>query len=495
MKVQLEYTHDSNDSKIWIIEKKGKNIKISFGKKNNKLNETILNYSTEQNATDDYNKRINEKLKKGYHDISKTKNIKNNKTKESKNSKTKENKNDLYIETINPYIKNLLNFTKEISIKQEKEYKNTNNKDIIKKMSIYFNDRIPKFENTIKKYQSKKTMPFLSSGIITKKIPNILTKNMYNSIVNFSNKTKIDYHPHSNNKVRDIVHPSIYPLLVKIKKTNNKTDIWNRPYEDSKFQWLPSNFYIDKNGECKIKSYINNLPNTEIDMYNNIEKIFNFVLPYFEDIWSWIKTVNINTDTETHKYVSKKIFKKQSLKNRTLQVITKIVTISLKSKDDLIGAFHIEGMPHENIVATASCTLYQDENFKSSLSFKRTYTSDEELYLIENINQNPIKEIYDLVKNTYIPLGTQKINKNMLIVFPNCNIHKVDMINKSTKEQKRTIIVFWLINPDVSIKSTSDIKQQNYPLKQAHKNRLELMKERTIHKQTFNKREINLCEH
>jgi hypothetical protein len=59
----------------------------------------------------------------------------------------------------------------------------------------------------------------------------------------------------------------------------------------------------------------------------------------------------------------------------------------------------------------------------------------------------------------------------------------------------RTIIVFWLINPDIKITSTKNIKQQAYKLETAHNIRLELMKERTYYKQSFNQRELNLCEH
>jgi len=69
------------------------------------------------------------------------------------------------------------------------------------------------------------------------------------------------------------------------------------------------------------------------------------------------------------------------------------------------------------------------------------------------------------------------------------------MKTSSKLEQSRTIIVFWLINSNIRITSTKDIKQQNYSLLKAHEIRLNLMKERTYHKQTFNQRELNLCEH
>jgi hypothetical protein len=52
-----------------------------------------------------------------------------------------------------------------------------------------------------------------------------------------------------------------------------------------------------------------------------------------------------------------------------------------------------------------------------------------------------------------------------------------------------------LINPEIRIKSTNDIEQQNYDIKKAHEIRLKLMEERTFYKNSFNIRDLNLCEH
>ena len=71
--------------------------------------------------------------------------------------------------------------------------------------------------------------------------------------------------------------------------------------------------------------------------------------------------------------------------------------------------------------------------------------------------------------------------------------NKVKSNNKS--EQTRTVIVFWLINPNVVITSTKDIARQKYSLVKARQERLKLMKERTFYKKTFNQRDLNLCEH
>lgn len=56
------------------------------------------------------------------------------------------------------------------------------------------------------------------------------------------------------------------------------------------------------------------------------------------------------------------------------------------------------------------------------------------------------------------------------------------MKTSRNSEQSRTIIVFLLINPNIKITSTKDIKQQNYSLSKAHETRLNLMNEITYHK-------------
>jgi len=251
---------------------------------------------------------------------------------------------------------------------------------------------------------------------------------------------------------------------------------------------LPSEFNIDENGKCKIKTYINNLPKSEKKLYNNIEKLFEFVLPRFENIWSYINCTNITQDDSTD-------FKFISLRNRNLQVITKIVEISLQD-ETLEGVWHVEGMSHENIVATASCTIDQSDNFDSVLYFKRIYTILEEEELLYNMPQNLYHEFDNKLNEESVPLGKYNINKGCLIVFPNSHIHKINnsVLTKNING-KRRVIVFWLINPNIIIKSTKDIKQQKYNINKAHKHRLELMKERSYYKNNFNVRTLNLCEH
>lgn len=460
MKNIFEFLH----SKIWTIEQKGNKINIEFGKTGSVMRTKTYSHKTASDAADDCNKRIAEKLKKGY---------------VKKGAK-------INLDT-NPFIDFLIKIGDKIGSEMDKLHK-SNDTDYVNKMTIFCNKNFSSLDKQIDDFQNKKIQHFIKSGVIVKNINNKFKNDLLNDINLYAKKIKPDYHPGSNNKVLDIVHPSLYPLVLEKTKRFPELDFWNRPYEHSKYQWLPSEFKIDSAGKCKIMSYINNIPISEESLYNNISMLFETVLPYFEDIWSYTNSFEIYKDDWIK--VADTKFKKISLKNKNLQVITKIVRISLNS-DELLGAWHVEGMSHENIVATATYTLEQ-ESIETELYFKRMYGLKEVQTIIENMPQDPPEELKSILR-TLVPLGKVKISEGTLVLFPNSHIHKINMTSK--KSGYRTIIVFWLINPNIKITSTKDIKQQAYALETAHNVRLELMKERTYYKQSFNQRELNLCEH
>ena len=70
----------------------------------------------------------------------------------------------------------------------------------------------------------------------------------------------VDYHPGSGTRVRDLVHPSLYPYI-KGRSVRSKEapadeaeteapeyDRFGRPYEGSDYQWLPTPFHIAADG-------------------------------------------------------------------------------------------------------------------------------------------------------------------------------------------------------------------------------------------------------
>ncbi|KAL2862298.1 DUF4246 domain-containing protein [Aspergillus lucknowensis] len=120
-----------------------------------------------------------------------------------------------------------------------------------------------------------------------------------------------DYHPDSDDKVVDLVHPSLFPLvygrtrvlrdrvigredcllsvgLGEVAKVPDLPKLGFRqthsPYSN-RFQWLPCDVKFDNGGgdggaRCRIASYINNLhPTKHHELYGVIEEILTRVIP------------------------------------------------------------------------------------------------------------------------------------------------------------------------------------------------------------------------
>ncbi|KAF3931129.1 hypothetical protein ABW20_dc0108941 [Dactylellina cionopaga] len=104
------------------------------------------------------------------------------------------------------------------------------------------------------------------------------------------------WHPESNKRLLDIIHPSHYPIVYG-RTTATDGEVIQPPPEslkDSKdsskfskqFCWLPSEFKISSDGKTRIASYINNLalPQQEREIYPILEKVFSQFLPLFNHV-------------------------------------------------------------------------------------------------------------------------------------------------------------------------------------------------------------------
>lgn len=128
-----------------------------------------------------------------------------------------------------------------------------------------------------------------------------------------------DYHPGSDEKFIDLVHPSLFPVVygrtpILRDEIITRDDCWswagkaevlatppdseshlkpeNGGYSGSsklkvfstKFQWLPCDIEFVDNGECRIVSYINNLhPQKHDELYRLIEKIIDKAIPLWDE--------------------------------------------------------------------------------------------------------------------------------------------------------------------------------------------------------------------
>ncbi|KAL2849752.1 hypothetical protein BJX68DRAFT_275968 [Aspergillus pseudodeflectus] len=177
-----------------------------------------------------------------------------------------------------------------------------------------------------------KAEEYKKTGIITAYDPGviksdtIISKDLQQKLINavkpledVPEKEK-DYHPRSDDKVVDLVHPSLFPLIygrtkilpdklislddcffsvgqgevIKVPEEVTAPQGWDYQGHDPyshKFQWLPCNVEFTDDGQCKIASYINNLhPAKHRELYGVIEQIMTRALPLWNlslTSWSW----------------------------------------------------------------------------------------------------------------------------------------------------------------------------------------------------------------
>ena len=129
-----------------------------------------------------------------------------------------------------------------------------------------------------------------------------------------------DWHPGSDGKVLDLVHPSLWPLVYGRSRalTNKRISVkdclshcghgdvipepapreagppWSRwggsdvKVLSTKFQWLPCDVSLDSRGNPTIDSYINNLhPVEQAEMYPIIQEFIKASLPAWDLIYRW----------------------------------------------------------------------------------------------------------------------------------------------------------------------------------------------------------------
>lgn len=319
-------------------------------------------------------------------------------------------------------------------------------------------------------------------------------------------KERKDYHPGSRKTVRDIVHPSLFCYVEGVSKIKNPKsmpkklecgdmDFWGRQYEDSKYQWLPSEFFIEESGKVSINSYINNLDQNKYPQsYPLLANIFEKFVPMFEKVCSNLRNDFYGTESNHN---GKAIC--IPLRNRNLQVVTKIVEYRVNKEENFDGVWHVEGMSHENIIATGLYIFKREENFNGAeIEFRRFLYEDEGSEIIYSTPQNANRQTDQMGGGDVKPLGRLETPEGRAIVFPNSHIHKLtNMVSADGKDAVRRILVFWLVNPDVKIVSSRDVAPQQTVMtfKEAKKYQLELMKERKLHKESFMEREVFLCEH
>ncbi len=371
-----------------------------------------------------------------------------------------------------------------------------------------------------------------------------------------------DWHPGSDGQILDLVHPSLFCLVREVSGAPERA--WLSPatrrsqYEFSeKFQWLPTDVEVDDNGGVVFLSYVNNVhPVAHRELAAVLPDLFARMLPLLENVltdlrhprplrieadpYSWYdespdKPVepSDDCDDDTHDaweaamddwwdvrrpvvpdapvFVPPTVpddTARIDLRGRRLQVIVKLATIHLTPDrpEYAGGSWHVEGMLNERIVS--SCIYYWDSRniTESRLSFRAGLDDPD----YEQSDETGVREVYGLEDEDPLNqvLGSASTPAGRCLAFPNVLQHRVGPFRLAdpTLPGHRKILVFFLVDPSVTIVSTSDVPPQQpwaatstMTLEQARSYREQLMQERKFfvdeHNEQLYEREFSLCEH
>ena len=320
----------------------------------------------------------------------------------------------------------------------------------------------------------------------------------------------------------------------------------------NKYQWLPAEFVVADDNTVSINSYISNLhPSVHTDLYHAIGDVFQECVPLLEccladlrqyplpprhqdeppsamEEW-YEKTEDVKFDEYYMENYSPLLSREMyayrhhasprvKLRGRTLKVIVKLASIELtpEKPDYDGGAWHVEGMGNEAIVATAIHYFSQKNVTQSSLAFREAVPEPE-----YNHNEHiGVRLVYGL--ENYEPLnqelGAINTNNGRILAFPNVFQHRVQPFTLVDKERSghRNILAFFLCDPAAKVESSATIlplrrdwwsmenscippNATTMTMEEAKVHREELMTERKFFVDENNKRvferECSLCEH
>lgn len=372
-----------------------------------------------------------------------------------------------------------------------------------------------------------------------------------------------DWHPGSDGQVLDLVHPSLFCLVREV--SGAPEEAWENPatgdsrYEFSeKFQWLPTDVEAGDDGDVVFRSYVNNVhPVAHRELASVLPVLFARMLPLLENVltdlrhprphriavepYTWYDEAQddepvepaADADEGAHDAWEEAwdewwrnrrpvvpdapVFvppalpddsTRVDLRGRRLQVIVKLATIHLTPDrpEYLGGSWHVEGMLNERIVSTG-IYYWDSENITDSrLGFRAAV--DDPNY--EQNDENGVREVYGLDDEDALnqPMGSVSTPAGRCLAFPNILQHRVSPFRLAdpTRAGYRKILAFFLVDPSVTIVSTSDVPPQQpwsatstMTLEQARSYREQLMKERKFfvdeHNEQLYEREFSLCEH
>ncbi|CAH0028520.1 unnamed protein product, partial [Clonostachys rhizophaga] len=334
-------------------------------------------------------------------------------------------------------------------------------------------------------------------------------------------KSAPDWHPRTDDKVQDLVHPSLYPLVYGT----------TRVFADEVYQWLPANVKFQPDGSVKFTSYINNLhPLKHREIYRTIEKLLEKSIPAWDTCvaargWrgvsgrssrfpfpddpdddnedNWVPKLD-EVETPRHSRApseaevsgderdaeeefdeeddhedwdsesgdpycgTRKEIKWQMIRE---PIIVKMASIELtpEKPEFPVGGWHVEGQMNEHIVGTALYYLDSENITPSHLQFRMHTTRDiNSKFRVGQDNYKWMERVYGtrLGVGQDAPClqnyGSVDTKEGRLLAFPNVFHHRVSPfeLKDKTKPGHRRFIALWLVDPLTRIISTANVPPQ-----------------------------------
>ncbi|KDR71066.1 hypothetical protein GALMADRAFT_127278 [Galerina marginata CBS 339.88] len=331
-----------------------------------------------------------------------------------------------------------------------------------------------------------------------------------------------DWHPGSDEKVLDLVHPSLFPLIYGTTRvlergklsledciarsgegviipvppeqeaaligdsTADNVRMVKAPYS-REFQWLPCE--VDISGEAaKITSYINNLhPEKHRELYSLIEQVIDAAIPLWD--MTLAPTVECNWNESLRliyrrSWTTNDIIQpepgpfrppqnppclnlRRQFIDEGLQVIVKLANIELtpEKPEYTGGSWHVEGQLNEHICATA-LFYYSNENITTSkLAFRQqsnTRMTNDIYYEQDFHDWLPAVFGCRSPESSVQVIGGVDTREGRLLTFPNILQHQVQPFRLADPRKRghRKILALFLVDPHIKVLSTANVPPQ-----------------------------------
>ncbi|KAI9355644.1 hypothetical protein DFJ73DRAFT_824544 [Zopfochytrium polystomum] len=271
------------------------------------------------------------------------------------------------------------------------------------------------------------------------------------------------------------------------------------------YQWLPSVFRVYKDGHVEIASSINNVdPSDNLELHDIVANVFSIVLPLLSKCVSMSRFAKKyenpclrlpivrqwNNERQKQHTLDRSLYPDPNGEEeyKELQVIVKAANYILEPGQHYSGTWHVEGEPHEKIIASAIYYYASSAGIEDmGLAFRRRrsgydYPCKEDYYraditrLVSRdvLDRDDKTKLYQDVRESdswryetdgALQFGSVQTRENRVLVFPNSLQHRVRGISahsRATGPLTRKILCFFLVDPDSPIATTADLPPRRW---------------------------------